>query len=370
MVVDATPQEVAQRRVVGTTGGGEGDQRRVRRADVVDAPGFEPHEPVRRRRHHVADHHGDLATHELVDRARLARRDAVEKGRDAAQPTQLVQIEEPRAQPVVDVVGVVGDVVGDGGDLRLQRRLPGGRRVGGPGHPRDDGMGIARRAVVLGEALQRLPGQIEAVMGEVAAFQLGDDAQRLHVVVEAAAPRHAGIERALARVAEGRMAEIVRERDGLRQILVQPQRAGDGARHLRDLERVREPGTEMVALMRDEDLRLVLEPAERGRVDDPVAVALVRRALVAPLRERPAERARGQRRPGRHGRLVQRRIEVDGVPPDGRDIRRRTVRRRPRPILFRHRASIPSTMRAGCSARPCRSSGRARSSVDRVPSSA
>ncbi len=32
---------------------------------------------------------------------------------------EIVEPEQPGAQPVVDVVGVVGDVVGDGGDLRL-----------------------------------------------------------------------------------------------------------------------------------------------------------------------------------------------------------------------------------------------------------
>ncbi len=36
----------------------------------------------------------------------------------------------------------------------------------------------------------------------------------------------------------------------------------------------------MVALVSDEDLGLVLQPAERGRMDDAVAVALKRRAHV------------------------------------------------------------------------------------------
>ena len=45
-----------------------------------------------------------------------------------------------------------------------------------------------------------------------------------------------------------------------------------------DLERVREPRAVVVALGRDEHLRLVLEPPERLGVHDPVAVALERRA--------------------------------------------------------------------------------------------
>src|SRR5204863_4403708 len=44
------------------------------------------------------------------------------------------------------------------------------------------------------------------------------------------------------------------------------------------LQRMREPGPVVVALRRDEDLSLVLEAAERLRVDDAVAVALERRA--------------------------------------------------------------------------------------------
>ena len=35
---------------------------------------------------------------------------------------QLVEVQQPGAEPVVDVVIVVGDVVGDRGDLRLEAR--------------------------------------------------------------------------------------------------------------------------------------------------------------------------------------------------------------------------------------------------------
>ena len=56
-------------------------------------------------------------------------------------------------------------------------------------------------------------------------------------------------ERVLARVAERRVAEVVREADGLDEVLVQAQRARDRARDLRDLERVREPRAIQVALV-------------------------------------------------------------------------------------------------------------------------
>jgi hypothetical protein len=92
-------------------------------------------------------------------------------------------------------------------------------------------------------------------------------------VIEAAERVEAFVERPLAGMAERRMAEIVGERQRLGQILVESERAGERARHLGDFERVGEPGAVMVALVEDEDLGLVLEPPERGGMDDAVAVA-------------------------------------------------------------------------------------------------
>ena len=116
-----------------------------------------------------------------------------------------------------------------------------------------------------------------------------DDAQRVLVVAEAAAEALASraVEHLLADVPERRVPEVVAEPDRLREVLVEPQRARHRARDLRRLERVRQPRAVVVALGRDEDLGLVLEPAERLAVHDPVAVALERRAqpavLLAPL---------------------------------------------------------------------------------------
>ena len=60
---------------------------------------------------------------------------------------------------------------------------------------------------------------------------------------------------------------------------------------LRDLQRVGQPRAVVVALGRDEDLRLVLQAAERLGVHDPVAVALQRRAQPAVGLRRCARRA-------------------------------------------------------------------------------
>src|SRR5258708_533704 len=75
--------------------------------------------------------------------------------------------------------------------------------------------------------------------------------------------------------AEGRMSDVVGERDRLGEVLVQAQGAGGRARDLRDLDRVREARAVVVALVVDEHLRLVDEAPEGARVDDPLAVALV-----------------------------------------------------------------------------------------------
>ena len=79
-------------------------------------------------------------------------------------------------------------------------------------------------------------------------------------------------------MAERRVAEVMDQRQRLGEILVAAQGAGQGAGNLRDFDRMGEPRAEMVALVGDENLRLVLEPAEGGRMDDAVAVTLERRA--------------------------------------------------------------------------------------------
>src|SRR5882672_2435088 len=79
-------------------------------------------------------------------------------------------------------------------------------------------------------------------------------------------------------MAERRVAEIVGERHRLAEILVQPEGAADGAGDLRHFKRMGQPGAVVVALVIDEDLRLVLQPPERRRMDDAIAVALERAA--------------------------------------------------------------------------------------------
>src|SRR5262249_54167684 len=65
----------------------------------------------------------------------------------------------------------------------------------------------------------------------------------------------------------------MRERQRLGQIFIEPQAPGQRARNLRDLERMGKPCAIVIALVKNENLGLVLETAECGGVDDTVAIA-------------------------------------------------------------------------------------------------
>ena len=121
---------------------------------------------------------------------------------------------------------------------------------------------VGERAVVLDQAFERIPSQVEAVEIGVAALEPRHHAERLGVVVEAAVAGQAAVERALAGVPERRVAEIVGERRGLRQILVEAERTGERPGDLGDFERVCKARAVVVALMVDEYLGLVGEPAK------------------------------------------------------------------------------------------------------------
>src|SRR4051812_32807090 len=76
---------------------------------------------------------------------------------------------------------------------------------------------------------------------------------------------------------EGRVTHVMAQGNRLRERFVQAERRGEGARDLGDLKRVRQARQEVVAVGVYEDLRLVFEPPERFRVQDPIAVSFERR---------------------------------------------------------------------------------------------
>ncbi len=167
--MDQRPARVAH--VVGGSGRDDGDLGGRGRNDVLDAAGDEA--PLHLVRLPAAADVGPAAQH--VPHERTDEGDIDEVGGS----------EQAGAQRVVDVVGVVGDVVGDRGGLRLEAGVGLGHQVGA-GADVVEGRRADDRAVVLEDALEGLPAEVQPVMLGVAVLEAGDDAQRLQVVVKAA----------------------------------------------------------------------------------------------------------------------------------------------------------------------------------------
>ena len=140
------------------------------------------------------------------------------------------------------------------------------------------GTGLRRlrgqRAVVLDQPLQRLPGEVEPVEARVFPLKLGDHAQgsgrcgrsRLH-------RRMARVERPLPAWPKGGWPRSWASASASARSSSTRERARHGAGDLRHFEAMGEPGAVVIALVIDEDLRLVGQPAESGRMQDAVAVA-------------------------------------------------------------------------------------------------
>src|SRR6185503_19138858 len=99
---------------------------------------------------------------------------------------------------------------------------------------------------VLDQALAHLPRQVQAREAGIFLLQHFDDAKALAVMLEAAMLLHQPVERRLASVAEGRMAEVMRQRDGLSEVFIELEGAADIAGDGSDFHRVGEPGAQMI----------------------------------------------------------------------------------------------------------------------------
>ena len=269
-------REGDERHVHGAHGGGacglvEGDAAAGFVGDVIDPDADEAPDGL------VGDH--------AVAEMGVFHADAPESVADDGDVIQVVDGEQARGDAVIDVVIVVGNVVGQGGDLGFRAGELVGLEVGklvevaeGGGQAADRRIWAGDGAIVLDEAFQHFPAEVQAVEIGVADFQLGDDAQGLGVVVEAFIVPHALVELVFPGMAERRMAEIMREREGFGEVFVETERAGDAAGNLGDFEGMRQAGAVMIALMSHENLRFLLQAPESSGVDDAVAVALEGRA--------------------------------------------------------------------------------------------
>ncbi len=192
------------------------------------------------------------------------RCDDVVPSRLVARAGSAPRIKHAGPHRIVDVVVDVRNDVGHPGDLPFDRTRPGIRRranrqsVFALGMPRD--------------AVAHLPGQVQPLP---TVFNHIHHTKTLLVVAEATGRKP--IEHPFTGVPERWVAQVVAEGNRFRQLLVEPQHLGNAAGNLRDLQSVRQTGAVVVTSRGKEHLRLVLEPAERLRVDDPIAVALKHR---------------------------------------------------------------------------------------------
>ena len=129
---------------------------------------------------------------------------------------------------------------------------------------------------MLYHALERFPGQVQAVEVGIAVFKAGQHTERLFIVVKPPKFLHRPAKRFFPGMTERGVAKVMREGNRLGEVVIQLQRTRHGPSNLRHLYRMRHPRPEVVTLVIDEDLCLVLELSEGRGMQDPVTVALER----------------------------------------------------------------------------------------------
>ena len=261
MVVEVRVEKFPQRAVRLEQRGAVADERRGLAAHVVGARHFRGGDEFRAGRDHVLhlpvdDAADDVAAQFLAGEFGEMRAHFLVAVLPRGLLGELLGRDEVEVEAVVEVVAVVGDLVGEVGDLRFER---------GAGKLPAISLRGRRRVVEFGVLLQTLahfPREIQAGKARVFLLDEFDDAEALAVVLEAAVVAHQAVQQLLAAVAERRMPEVVGERDGFGEVFIQPQRAGDGAADGRHLDGVGQARAEVVAGAVEKDLRLVLEPPE------------------------------------------------------------------------------------------------------------
>ena len=98
---------------------------------------------------------------------------------------------------------------------------------------------VARyRAIVFGDAFQRLPRQVQAIPFSIVSFKAGHDPQRLRIVIETTVGLHQFIKRFFPGVTKGRVTQIMGQRDSFGQFHVQTKRTSNRTGNLCDLDRM------------------------------------------------------------------------------------------------------------------------------------
>ena len=114
----------------------------------------------------------------------------------------------------------------------------------------------------------------------VSLLQDFNNPQALEIVLKAPVISHQDIKGILSRMAEGGMPQVVGQGDGLGELFVEAQFAGDPPGDLCHLQGVCKAGPVIVPLVVDKDLCLILQPPKGGAVDNAVPIPLKGRSIV------------------------------------------------------------------------------------------
>ena len=182
----------------------------------------------------------------------------------------VFDLEKTRGKAVVQVGGVVSDLIGQVDQLRFERRAESGkifvqRRI----------LALFEIARMLDDALAHFEGQVQAGKAGVAVLERFDDAQGVQIVIEAIAKAaHLAIQLVFAGVRKRRMTDVVAQGEGFGEFFIEIERRGHGAGDLRDFNGVGEPVAEMIRDARRKNLRFIFKPSKSARMDNAVAIAL------------------------------------------------------------------------------------------------
>ena len=168
------------------------------------------------------------------------------------------------AESVGEVVVEIGNGVGDSHNLRFEREVVFERRY--------------KIAARLGMPENALPDFVRKVKPAPLSFYTLHDVKALPVVSEAAGQNL--VQLVFTDMPKRCVSKVMPKPYRLGEVFIEIERARDGARNLADFESVGKAGNIVVAQWRNEDLRLMLQPAERLAVEDAVSVALVFSAYI------------------------------------------------------------------------------------------
>jgi hypothetical protein len=130
-------------------------------------------------------------------------------------------------------------------------------------------------ARVLDDAFPNAKRQIEPAVRGVALLEVLDNTQRVDIVVEAPPMTlQAAVQRPLTGVSKRRMADVVNQRQRLRQIFVQAKRGSDSPGDLRNLHGVGQAAAKMVGRAAGEYLRLPRKAPEGTGLHNALAITL------------------------------------------------------------------------------------------------